>query len=163
MPISCVQLPASPAEHEREKGNSVPLSVQGKCPGNSRESETQITHLLLFLSSRRVFCIFPLGKKISWFFVKRRMLSLALPLGCSEEETRERGDLGGGEANRSFDPQRPEAPAKAARGVRTASGTENSRAVCPLSPGSGLDRRLEQLYVIKTLKWNVTVGSPPNY
>lgn len=91
---SCyMQLPASAGEYKREKGNSVPLSVEGKCPRNSCESETQITHLFLFLSSRRVFCIFPLGKKIFWFLVKRRMPLLAFPLGCSEEETKEKKDF----------------------------------------------------------------------
>lgn len=61
------------------------------------------------------------------------MLLLSLPCGCSEEETKERKDFKGGKASRSFDPERPEARAKAERGEHVASATEHSASL-PFMP-----------------------------
>lgn len=94
------------------------------------------------------------------------MQPLVLLLAGLEEETKEKEDLQEGKkASRGFDSEQPEVWVKAEKGL------------CPLGTGDrgseaclqfhshiwGLNTRLEWLYVIKTLKWNLTVCSLLNY
>lgn len=146
---------------EEGEWRSIPLFWQKSVRETPVHGETQITHLLLF-SSTGVVCIFPLGKQILWFEGRGGChLSLFLVAQRKRPKTKEISRVRK-KVSRDIDPEQPEACVRAERGVCI--GDRGIKACLPFySHVRGLGRKQECWYVIKTLQWNLTVYSPPNY